>query len=379
MSTAHGLGTVHRQVKRQPEELFSTTAQRATGRGTTGCEEERMERFLPLWQEVARYMTTNKAASIDDILRPLGDQGIIESKANPESFLTSKSLVFAVIGWQTMLYQPDMHACSASQLAIESQMGLHQGPAHLSLKQAQSSCRKPMHEFLLGSGIFLPPRNYSIQDAYFLSSNAGINIEWTDSLPCHLEFDPNANTLFIFRYPSFCLANLRTSASPEKLSKSIIHPCAAPCPSSRPWATEEEVTRTLQETILSYRLLFGQNKASRQLFRSLSPFNDIPAEGRDRLLSSLCTQKAFHLQTPLQLLKRDSYNLRRDFPILRSRLTILMSRLSSRKPRTWKELWLDKRDSALWLTFWAVLIIGGSGILLALLQVVLQIVQIVKT
>ena len=44
--------------------------------------------------------------------------------------------------------------------------------------------------------------------------------------------------------------------------------------------------------------------------------------------------------------------------------------------RSWKELWLDKRDSASWLTFWAVLVIGGLGILLALIQVVLQVVQV---
>jgi hypothetical protein len=76
--------------------------------------------------------------------------------------------------------------------------------------------------------------------------------------------------------------------------------------------------------------------------------------------------------------ERESYDLSCDFPILRSKLAILHRHLENKKPRTWKALWQDKRDSASWLTFWAVIIIGGLGIILAFLQVVLQIVQIAQ-
>jgi len=34
------------------------------------------------------------------------------------------------------------------------------------------------------------------------------------------------------------------------------------------------------------------------------------------------------------------------------------------------------RDSASWFTLWAVLIIGGIGIMLAFIQVILQIMQV---
>jgi|SRR6266498_2827782 len=132
----------------------------------------------------------------------------------------------------------------------------------------------------------------------------------------------------------------------------------------------------LQEPVLPYRLLFGQNKAARQLFRRLRPFDGLPEKGRDKFLKALCSQK--HCETALEVPEREIYDLPRDFPILRSRLAILLRHSSNKKPRTWKELWQDKRDSASWLTFWAVLIIGGLGIILALLQVILQIVQIVQ-
>ena len=51
---------------------------------------------------------------------------------------------------------------------------------------------------------------------------------------------------------------------------------------------------------------------------------------------------------------------------------------ASRKPRSFKQLWLDKRDSAAWLTFWTVLLFGVVGILLGLLQAVFQILQYVQ-
>ena len=158
--------------------------------------------------------------------------------------------------------------------------------------------------------------------------------------------------------------------------KSVIHACSAPYAGARQWATTDEVTQLLNETVLSYRLLFGQNKASRHLFRSLGPFEDTPEDGRDQFLMSLCGKKNF--QSTLKVHERESYHLPRDFPILRSRLAILLRHLSNKRPRTWRELWQDNRDSASWLTFWTVLIFGGLGIILALLQAILQIIQIAQ-
>lgn len=130
----------------------------------------------------------------------------------------------------------------------------------------------------------------------------------------------------------------------------------------------------LLETLLSFRLMFAQDKQARKLFRRLDPFPGVPLEGRDCFLSLLCGRKTFH--SPPMPVDQDTYDLQRHFPILRSRIAALHRLLSASKPRGWKELWRDKRDSAGWFTFWIILIFGGIAILLSALQVFLQILQI---
>lgn len=381
---------VHNQIQKEPKELFSTLPDY-----DPASDERRTHSFIILWQEISRYITANESVSIDDIILHLVETRTLQPSTDSEALaLTSKHLVFAVIGWQTMLYRPNMQSCPPIQLAIANEMDGHQGQAHMCLKQNNSACRRHMHNFLLGFGMLLPPRNFSVQqspeaktafndlkiasaasfNAHLLASIGEIRIKWIDSLACHLEFDTSSNTLFLFRYPSFCVANLPSGKS-VLAHKSVIHACAAPHAGTMQWATADEVTQMLHETVLSYRLLFGQNKAARKFFRKLGPFDSIPERGRDEFLVTLCGQK--HCRT-WEVPERETYDLPRDFPILRERLALLLRHLSNKEPRTWKELWLDKRDSASWLTFWALLIFGGLGIILAFIQVVLQIVQITQ-
>lgn len=291
-----------------------------------------------------------------------------------------------------MLYRSDLGSCPRAHLAIADEMDGHKGQANICLKQSQMCCKKSMHEFLLGFGVLLPPRNFTISEvsdnkqafkeiraadtaafnAHLLTSLGGLNIKWIDSLACHLDLDRDSNTVFLFRYPSFCALNTRVERAND-LPKSVIHACAAPY-SSGQWATKDDVKQMLIEILLTYRLLFGQSKLGRQLFRKLKPFEGAPEAGIDNFLMTLCGYKRY--ESIPELRERDIYDLPRDFPIYRSRLAVLICHLNARKPRSWKELWQDKRDSASWLTFWVVLIFGGLGILLALLQVMLQIVQL---
>lgn len=112
------------------------------------------------------------------------------------------------------------------------------------------------------------------------------------------------------------------------------------------------------------------------MFRAVDPFEGIASEGWDPLLLKLCGRK--NLETSSNFIKeRSAYHLPQHFPILRFRIAVLKAQLSATKARGWKELWRDRRDSANWYTFWAVLIIGGVGILLSFLQVVIGILQVV--
>jgi hypothetical protein len=133
-----------------------------------------------------------------------------------------------------------------------------------------------------------------------------------------------------------------------------------------------DVTQLLHEILLSYRLLFGQDKNSRRLFQSMEVFKGESFE--DYLLTELCDSKTLTLPTLCK--EREFYRLSRDFPILRSRIAVLQQQMTNLKPRGWREIWNDKRDSAQWYTFWAVIVFGGTGIALSFIQAVLQALQL---
>lgn len=378
---------MRQQLDGQPNELFSVIPDY-----DSQSEEVRMRSFMTIWHEILDQMTMQGPTTIDTIITHLANIKMLHLSTISESLPNARNLVFAIIGWQTMLYRPDMRSCSLSQLAIADETDGYRGEAHFCLRQSQSACKKLLPDFLMGFGVLLPPSKFSAYssevdknafreiktaaaesfNAHLLTCIGGITITWIDCLACHLEYDVSSSMLYLFRYPSFCLANLleRSDLPP----KTAIHACAAAHSTRAPWAGKDEVSQLLQEIVLSYRLLFGQNKASRHYFRSIKPFSGIPQEGRDQVLTALCGQK--QLQIRYQVQEREIYDLTRDFPVLKSRIAVLFRHLSTKRPRTWRELWRDKRDSASWFTFWAVLIVGGIGLTLALIQVILQIVQV---
>lgn len=67
-----------------------------------------------------------------------------------------------------------------------------------------------------------------------------------------------------------------------------------------------------------------------------------------------------------------SYKL---FPKYGSRIAILKYYMSKKKPRSFRQLWRDKRDTLGYYTFWAVIIFGMVSILLASLSLVASVVQ----
>ncbi|KAL8993730.1 MAG: hypothetical protein Q9169_006127 [Polycauliona sp. 2 TL-2023] len=353
---------------------------------------------LPLakaFSEIAQCAKTAQSPSIDDITEHLVKKGVLEVTTRKESHLEARNFVFAVLGWQTMLYRPALGICPPQQLAVADEQDGYRGQAFMTLKQHHLSTKRPIHELLMGFGILLPPANYctstdleerrafddlktigsDIFNAFLLDSIAHVKFKWVDVVSCHLEFDERTNTLFLFRFPSFCAVH-HAATQTEKKEPSVIGAAASPASSSRQWAIEEDIHLMLQEILVSYRLLFGQNKQARKLFSRCGPAVELPANIQDQLLPQLCEYKSFRLVRGS--LDKDSYDLKQDFPVLRSRIARLHKILSARKPRSWTELWRDKRDSSGWYTFWTVLIFGGVSILLTVFQVVLQAVQLAR-
>ena len=344
--------------------------------------------FLSMTEHIAASPTT----TINEIVSRLVDCGIINENTSEQGLQCVRYLVFSVLGWQTMLFKPAPMDRNPCQFIIEDEQNGFRGQAYLELQQDMKTCTKDtLSELLMGFGMLLPAKNMCLSDdteeqkayhqelevnirglnANLIVSVAGVRLKWVDTLACHLEYNPAVKELYLFRFPSFCLSCLGSSDSSHK---SVIHACSTTSHLHCQWAADIDVDSMLREILLSYRLLFGQSKKSRALFRSVDPFSGRPKSDRDQVLPMLCGKKSC---PALDLHERETYYLPEDFPVLRYRISVLQTHLSRSVPRTWSQLWRDKRDSAHWLTFWAVIAYGALGILLALIQVILQFVQII--
>ena len=361
--------------------------------GELDSDREGETRLSWLWNKIRELVLLPGPKSVDSIAEVLLALGFATTKHSPKSSTAIRHLVFAIIGWQTLLYKPDFASYSSGGYNILDDMDGHRGDARVCLSQIAFSGQKDLAEFLLGFGIMLPPRNHcsvetdehslfdqikavSLRDvnAHVLAQVCNVRFRWTDSLSCHLELDRSSGALYIFRYPSFCLENLKHHPR-EGNTRSILYRCGLERARPIPWATEEDITDLLKEILLSFRLIFGQTKRSRAIFRKLQPFTDVPQQAQDHFLAQICGRK--RPPCPISLTERDEYDLARDFPHLRSKLVRLSGYASSKKPRSLRQLWFDKRESTAWLALWSVLIFGSLSILLALIQCVFQILQYV--
>ncbi|PLB46257.1 hypothetical protein P170DRAFT_479172 [Aspergillus steynii IBT 23096] len=365
----------------------------------TGDEDAHWKVFLVAFSTVAECIVASPSVTIDEIIAQLYDKGLMAEDVPVEQsqdyLHLVRYLVFCALGWQTMLFTPAPLG-SLSQPVYHLAMDEREGCCeytHMSLRQDTRACeRESLSEFLMGFGLLLPPKNLCLNDnqevqrafnqqlevdaktfnAYNLTSIAGLRIKWVDALACHLELNSTTKEISLFRFPSFCEIAL---SAHESTGQGAIYSCATTSMLRCQWATEEEITHFLLEVLCSYRLLFGQTKRSRSLFRDLDPFTRVSKPSRDPLLNKLCSMRSCPAPG---VTEKEMYYLPHDFPILRYRIVILQRHLATAAPRTWVQLWRDNRNSANWLTFWAVIFFGAFGSLMAFLQVLLQLVQMIK-
>ncbi|KAF4238261.1 hypothetical protein CNMCM6457_010282 [Aspergillus fumigatiaffinis] len=352
---------------------------------------QRLEQFKVAFFKIAEYLVTKESITFDEVMTLLCKDGIMtELSHSNNDYISALYLILCAVSWQTMLFRP--RCIDHTHFDIHDEQGGYRGDAYMCLKLEVASCtRMPLSELLMGFGVLLPSKNLCLSDddasreafqrkvevnakrfnAHFLTSIAGVRLKWVDTLACHLEYNPATKELFLFRFPSFILSCPSHSSGTGK--RTVLQACATTNRFHCQWATESEVGCLLNEILLSYRLLFGQTKKSRALFRSLDPFRNVPRAVADPLLPVLCGKRSCHGLLPLDTTE---YYLPRDFPVLRYRLSVLQDHLARATPRKWVQLWHDNRDSAHWLTFWAVIVFGALGTLLALLQVILQAVQV---
>ncbi|KAK8108994.1 hypothetical protein PG984_014795 [Apiospora sp. TS-2023a] len=242
-----------------------------------------------------------------------------------------------------------------------------------------------------------------------LSTIGRVKIKWVDTLTAHLSFQRATRTLSVYRYPSFCVTKVLAGRNIDVL-ESITNRLLPP----QPVDSSDEPASVYQEVLLSYRLLFAQSKKSRKIVSQLLPdISDGKNNGTsqttksnteidsDRFLRTLCTTPLYNgwsflgihmgkgsgprirgdifpasaLNVRNELIESDSYSALDDFPIFGSRLLALQRYNKRRQPTKITDLWRDRRNPLQWYTFWVVAIIGGFGLLLALLQLIAGFVQ----
>jgi hypothetical protein len=310
------------------------------------------DQFWALWETTSEYIRTQDKPSIDAVVVQLAENKIINLEDHHHDLFKARRLVFAVLGWQTMVYRADTGSYPSGQLGIIDEMDGYQGQGQVLFKQDQSSCVRQLHRFLMGFGVLLPPSQFISHDspedkkafkilksiepasfnAFLMHSIGRLRIKWIENICHHMELDKSTNVLYLYKYPSFCRHNIQLADG--KHHQSVIHALAAPEMDSNLWATRDEITKMLRETLLTYRLLFGQHKQARRLYRKSCPFDGVLEKGKDSLLDSLCGRK--HCCLPSEYQERESYDLAHDFAMYRNRIAAIHRHLSLHKPRTWE-------------------------------------------
>ncbi|KAK3356745.1 hypothetical protein B0T25DRAFT_138654 [Lasiosphaeria hispida] len=306
------------------------------------------------------------------------------------------NMLFSLLAWLAPIYEPQLPSAEPVFRIVACDGSV--ATQYFSFSRPHTDASKKLPYFLKGFGMLLPSRQTdflsrpSVSDHNAPSTTKGRNstqslspenfnmkllnnighleVEWTDILSSHLHVD--AERVQLYKFPSYCLASLPPECTAHLATpplRSVLHSCATE--SDAHWIQEWEVSEYLREILQSYRLLFGQNRISREYFSKIKP----AAPGTidyDPLLDELCTGPG-----PVgDVADRRAYPLASTFPFLSSKLQELKNHLDARRPTSWMDLWRDRRDSAQWLTFWTVLIFGACSVTLSFMANVLASLQL---
>lgn len=338
--------------------------------------------FFTIFMEVNRLVRHDSyALGIDDVVQQI----CIQMNWNEDEgtdLAACRLLVFAILGWQTMLYSSAFNTCSLEEFAVQQDealsgsrvvfhtykisANLSDRPLGIMMKAFGNLLPAPSHKpesTAVESGIdhrLLSPIDYLELNVYTLHTLLRVDIRWVDSMVSHLDYNKATKTLSLFRFPSFCVTMLHSTGT--------LHSFGSPdIDGPDPRAKREDIPGFLREILLSYRLLFGQSKQSRKLFRRFQDQN--PSLTADSLLFMLCGKGSIVNQYVPQ--DRATYLVQRDFPILGYRIELLSEDLKGMKPRGWRDLLKDRRDTLQYWTFWLVAVFGVASLLLSLIQTVL--------
>jgi hypothetical protein len=375
---------------------------------TPANPEERVNQLFDIGTTVAvMLINLDSQGSLEDLAKELIKcyQPKESSATEERDTICAQYLVLDCIGWISMCYIPSPDL-TKEIFAIE----IDAANQSISSRGASPVSKRPLGAVLRA---FLPiqcrpemPYKNELKNAgtiltvaslnYFSLHNIGkLSIDWTEKLSDHCLLDISRRQLKVFRFPAFCaqayisqrgeqiltrytLSLLNSQMAPATNGHSRIsqaHICRQNCVAKMPDALHQY----LYEVLLSYRLVFGENKRSRKLFRAEEGPRASRGQFYDPVLYILCGRKDISEIASLipGFGDHGTFDTRTDFPELGERLRVLQEYIINQKPTTLRDIWNDHRDPHQTFAFWVVVIVGGTSIFLSFLQVVVSIAQLV--
>ncbi|KAF2811120.1 uncharacterized protein BDZ99DRAFT_508447 [Mytilinidion resinicola] len=312
--------------------------------------------FERVFTATGTFVRDTEMVTIDDVVEHLRKTQKMENTR--QTFKAQRLLVFAILGWQSMLYRPAFNTCSGDELAVhEDDDESNSGLVFDTNKVSADLADRPLFVILKGFGNLLPsppsnitqaasensraaatwlPLNPAEMNAHLLLTLLHVRIRWVDCLALHLDYNKSSRTLSLFSCPSFYVAMLQSKGT-------IFSFASTEKKSFDPRASEEDISQFMRE-----------------------------------LLLMLCmTAHIRQKPEPLPLLPdQPVYFAAQHFPVLSERIELIAQELKNSRPTSISELLRDRRDTLQYWTFWLVSIIGVLSVILSLVQVILQVLQL---
>ncbi|OBS19719.1 hypothetical protein FPOA_11443 [Fusarium poae] len=370
---------IERQIKKYPAPAIHELLQCDTVPvPPTKLDDMTITKVFALLASLAALIKKGHHFSIDNALRALTNHHLKLEVLHHPLKNRARALMFHLMAIITMMYSTELNASSLKdpdQLRIDKMQCVS-----IEFSEPADIAELPFCEMIQSFGPLLPVKDdtvmqsvadpvFSVDSLYVSLLNAStltqigeIQIQWIDNISSHLQFDSETRVLKLFCLPSFAEVNSNTTAAVFILLQDYydVH--------NRPKDFTSKAF--LKEIRQSYHLIFSDESLSRSLYmkreRKWLDKNGYEDKYRDQLCGT--TLRTTH--------GRNSYSKTADFPILAARLSRLQDYILRQNPKSLRMIWRDKRNPYQWYTFWAVIYIGGFGILLSLVQVALSAAQV---
>lgn len=183
-----------------------------------------IQSFLVIWEAACQrgklsLVSLAEALRRGDCLEPF-------EKSQAKMDKLSLRFVFFLLGCSTTLYIFQSRPLSLDffQICGFNPKTNYYHSSYLKTQVSEEGAQRPLRDFLQGFGRFplraskMPRENIELHarvainpidfNAKVLRSTCGISVVWTYILSAHLDYDERSKSLFLFMFPSFCLANI---------------------------------------------------------------------------------------------------------------------------------------------------------------------------